>query len=411
MLLFYAVFDGIISYITPVAIKNAGYTNTMLGIILGFSSLAGAVFDFLLSKYLPSSHFRRIFFLMFISCSLLPLLIFTAKSFWVFMLAMAIWGLYYDLSNFGTLDFVSRKFNGNINSVSFYLMNAFMQSGYLVFFVLFGLGSVLVLDRQMLVPLYLALGVSFLFYLLVLYFNKKDKTEFIPEYTFKSLGFFFEGKLWMKVSGILFPLLIVTVLINIYDSIFWTLGPLLAGNMSELQKVSDKLTAELLNGNINTPLLFNYSGVLFYMFLALIVTLVLLPMKKMFDKKKKAFILFLAGSLSISVLFFIRDNILMLFGIFFASGFFGLAVPILDGAYADYIDEMSAVEKEIEGLRDFFTNLGYVIGPVAAGVLADRFGYISTFSLVGMFCAFITFILIILTSKRIRGLHSATQPL
>ena len=66
MILLFAVFDGMTSYITPLLITEKGISKTAMGFILGSSSLAGALFDFFLAKVLKNPHFRRVFLMMFV---------------------------------------------------------------------------------------------------------------------------------------------------------------------------------------------------------------------------------------------------------------------------------------------------------------------------------------------------------
>src|SRR6185369_1846310 len=97
MLFFWTMFDGVVSYITPLTLSQHAFSNTMVGVILGTSSIAGAAFDFFLCKFLSSTHFRRVYLFMFALCALYPLILFHANAVWLFIFAMAIWGFYYDL--------------------------------------------------------------------------------------------------------------------------------------------------------------------------------------------------------------------------------------------------------------------------------------------------------------------------
>ncbi len=103
MMLFWALFDGLVSYVTPIIITEGGLSKTMMGIIIGSSSVAGAVFDFVMCKIFKNTFYRRVFFVMFAICFLHPLLLMQAKTFAIYLVAMALWGVYYDLRNFGTL--------------------------------------------------------------------------------------------------------------------------------------------------------------------------------------------------------------------------------------------------------------------------------------------------------------------
>src|SRR5476651_1631208 len=88
MLFFWSLFDGIGSYIAPLAITDDGLSKTMLGLVIGSSSFFGAIFDFLMSKYLRNTHFRRIYLLMFALCFTYPLILWHAKTIWIFLIAM-----------------------------------------------------------------------------------------------------------------------------------------------------------------------------------------------------------------------------------------------------------------------------------------------------------------------------------
>lgn len=89
MLFFWAMFDGILGYLVPLVITQAGFSDTVMGIIFGSSSIVGGVFDFLLSKFLNNTHFRRLYLAMLAICALYPLILWQAKGIWMFLLAMA----------------------------------------------------------------------------------------------------------------------------------------------------------------------------------------------------------------------------------------------------------------------------------------------------------------------------------
>lgn len=88
--------------------------------------------------------------------------------------------------------------------------------------------------------------------------------------------------------------------------------------------------------------------------------------------------------------------------VFVSSIFISLSSPSINGAYADYIEETKSADKEIEGLQDFFTNLGFIIGPIMAGGLFDLIGGSAAFSVLGILGAIAAIILIIVTPKHIK---------
>ena len=132
MLFFWALNDGIVTYITPLIIAQRGFSETTLGIIIGSSSIAGAIFDFFLSRYLRNTHFRRVYFFMFMLSACMPLLLFKATTTIMFLIAMALWGFYYDLQNFGNFDFVGRKSAKEEHSSHFGVITLFKAIGYML---------------------------------------------------------------------------------------------------------------------------------------------------------------------------------------------------------------------------------------------------------------------------------------
>jgi len=382
MLFFWTLFDGTVSYITPLKISQAGFSDTLLGLIIGFSSIAGGTFDFLLSKFLTNTHFRRVYLLMFAVCFIYPLILWQAKEVWLFLIAMALWGLYYDLDNFASYDFVGRKFSEEEHSSSFGLMSIFKELGYTISPLIagFALGAAAIVDWKPILLMFVFLTISFSFYVLLKNITAKATHDYMEKVTYKPLNFLREISVWKKVGSILLPPLVIIMFYNVFDSFFWTLGPLLAESFKQLHPFNGLfLTAYTLP--------FLITG-----FLVGMVT-------KKLGKKRTAFLGFLVGSLTLSLFYFLHSPLFILGDILVASFFVGFTIPAINGAFADYISESSAVEREIEALSDFFTNAGYVVGPILAGFLADRVGGAVTFSILGIIGAVVAVILLIVTPR------------
>lgn len=383
MLFFWTLFDGSVSYLSPLAIKQAGFSDTMLGLIIGSSSITGATFDFALSKFLKNTHFRRVYLVMFGLCFLFPLILLEAKTIWLFLLAMAVWGLYFDLVNFGTFDFVGRKIEAEEHAQSFGIVNVFKSLGYLLAPLLAGLalGASSLVDWRPIGLMTIFLLISFCFYLL-LASTTKQKKELIGNSFFPKIHVLSEISLWKQIGKILLPVLLLSLFFNIFDSFFWTIGPLVAENYKNLHPF---------NGLFLTA----------YELPALMVGWFVGNVTKKYGKKRTAFLGFLIGSLLISIFSLLHNLFFILIDVFVASLFVGFTIPALEGAYADYISETGKVEKEITALTDFFTNIGYIIGPIAAGLLADHVGNAQAFSLLGITCALVALILLKITPRKI----------
>ncbi|MDE2588262.1 MAG: MFS transporter, partial [Patescibacteria group bacterium] len=103
----------------------------------------------------------------------------------------------------------------------------------------------------------------------------------------------------------------------------------------------------------------------------------------------------------LSMFMFLHNLFSIMLCVFGAGLFVNISLPALEGAYADYISETGRVEKEIEAVIDFFTNIGFIVGPMLAGILADLFGNATAFSLLGIIAAWLAFFLLRVTPKHI----------
>lgn len=76
-------------------------------------------------------------------------------------------------------------------------------------------------------------------------------------------------------------------------------------------------------------------------------------------------------------------------------------MPSVNGIYADFINESPHLEKEIEGIGDFSSNIGYIVGPITAGFVADFFGDFNVFVFLGICGIIFAGILFIISPKSI----------
>ncbi len=385
MILFWAIFDGIVSYITPIVItEDGGLSKTTMGFIIGSSSVAGAIFDFLLSKYLPTTHFRRIYLLMFGLCFAHLFILWQANMIWIYLAAMATWGFYYDLVTFGNFDFVSRETPKEEHSSSFGVLNVFKALGYFLAPLIAGFVITEVVDFKPFLLAMTFLSIGLLFYFTLMRITRKRESDIPEQRVHKRVNALAEIGIWRKIGKVIFPALILIMFLNIFEAFFWTIGPLFSEDGSE---------------GLNT-----FGGLLLaaHGLPALIVGWFVGDITRKFGKKKTAFFAYLFGSLIITLFAFVQNQNFLLLITFAASVLTALAWPSIYGAISDYISEDKIYDKEIEGIADFFTNLGYVVGPIAAGILADHLGNSQAFTVLGVMGSVVALILIKTSLKEVR---------
>jgi MFS family permease len=389
MLFFFAIFDGIFSFITPIYIVQKGISEGMMGIIIGTSSIAGLIFDVLLCRVLRDVRYRTIYVLLFIICLIYPLILWASSTAFLFIIAMVLWGVYYDLLGIGNLDFVSHTSSKKEYSDNFGVLNVFFTLGYLVAPLITGFLIIEFVDYKPFLAafVFLILALASFIVLMIIYRNGKHYHEKVKQ--INTGGIIKELTLWRKIGNFILPVLIVSFMLNIIDAIYWTIGPLLSESMTFLGDLGGLF-------------------MMVYIFPPLIVGWFVGRVTARLGKKRTAFISMFIGSVFL-VLFFIFDTPVLLVLLSFLSSFCtSFTSPAIAGAYADYINENPQLEKEISAMHDSFVNIGYIIGPVIAGFSGQYLGYINTFALLGVLGVIMTLILIKVTPKQI-NIHINTR--
>lgn len=382
----WTLFEAILAYITPIAVLDRGFTPIQMGLIMGCSSIFGAFFDFVLSKFLRNTTYRRLFLFMFLACAVYPLLLWKAETMTFYWIAMAAAGLFYDLKTFGTYDFVERYPLDNERSSTFGFLDIFRMLAYLVAPILAGSLALREADFAPYGISIMFLAVAFVLYLVLLTTTKKKLgrppvAEHPPER--KPVSLPREFKLWEKITVSILPILLFMILANIFDSTFWTIGPVF----------SEKFP--------NFP---DFGGLFMTIYMAstLITGFFVGKITKRFGQKKTAFASFTLGAILVATFGFIQSPWVILAILAVASLISSLAWPASSGALSDYMAESPKFDREIAGISDFTVNIGYFVGPILAGIIMEFFGTGYTFTIVGITCAIGGALLYIFTPKSIK---------
>jgi Na+/melibiose symporter-like transporter len=382
MVFFFVIFDGILMYLAPIVITGAGISDSTMGLIIGSSSIAGMLFDFFLCRFLKQTHFRRIFFLMFILAVAFPIFLFGGKTVAIYLAAMAVWGFYYDFFNIGTIDFVERTGEPQRQVSDFGVLSFFQGSGYLLAPFL---GSLLLLflhpGPKMLLAVAVPITVAFIFYLVIVLRPIAERSEYEGVVRKSPLSFFKEMGLWKKVWSVLFSVLLLTLLLNMVDAAIWTFGPIFSEYI----------------GNAN-----GFSGGTFmtsYALPPLIVGWIVGIIARRFGNAHTAEWVIAAGSFIIILIGFVSSPIPLVALIFAVSFFFSIGWPTISAVYTEYIEKNAERRKEIETLQDMFTNLGDVAGPIAGGYMAQYLGFAHSFIALGIFGMAAAIILFFITPR------------
>lgn len=382
MIFFFIVFDGVLMYLTPIIITDAGITESTMGIIIGSSSIVGMLFDYFLYRMVKTIHYRRIFLVMFGLALLFPLFLLGGNTVIFFLLAMAAWGIYYDLYNIGVFDVVERTTGPEDHPAGFGVLRSFDGLGYLVAPLLASIILVF-LDPgpTMFFVILVPLLISFVIFLNIIVYPLPERSKF--DRFKESALVFFERIIFRKEACLpLFPLL-VTFFVNLVDNAVWTFGPLFSEKM----------------GNVND--IFGGTFMLAFALPPILVGWLIGGIVKRFGNGY-----IVQGSIAMSSIFFIlvglsSSPILVAVLIFLASFFLAIGIPSVNSFYTNYINKATDHRKETETIQDFFTNVGATTGPVIGGYMAEYFGLSHAFVALGVLGLVVSmFIFISMSTER-----------
>lgn len=381
MIFFFMLFDGIISYLIPLVIFEHGFSKTLVGIIIGTAAISGAFFDFVIYKIFKNSFYRRLFIIMFAVSFIYIFTLWTANSMLLFIAAMVMWGFYFDLKNFGTIDFVSRYSPKKELTTNFGILQIFQSIGYLLAPLIAGFVIIETVGWQPFVIATVFLSIA-VFFFVMLEFNAYKKKQYIPiKENSSKKTFFQELIIWKKVGKLILPALFLAFIFAIFDAFFLTIGPMLA----------ETLPLEPFDG------LFMFA----YFLPPLIISGLIGGITKKFGEKKIVLFGLLIGASILSTMTFFKNPLLIILIVFLSSCFICVITPVIQSIYAKCIHESPKVKKEVQELGDFFGNFGYFLGPIAAGIIADKIGNSAAFSVLGLMGIIFAILLFIFIPKKL----------
>ncbi len=374
---FWQIFDGIITYFTPIIIIQRGFSTAAMGLIIGSSSIFGAFLDFILAKILKGSNYLRIFLIVLGISFFYPLTLWYSQNIFLYLLAMFIWGLYWDLYRFVSFDFVAHNSSPEDNCFHFSFISLFRSVALLLAPLIAGL---LVVDQvefgSILIPS-LFLILASVFYTILLSLSPRQHTHSQSIHTHRhSFSWLREFKLLISLSSHILPIFLMNIILVTFDSSFWTLAPLLGPQFPG----------------------FNDFGGLFmaaYMLPGLFNSLVIEKLVDRFGKLNVSFLSFIISGVFLIPLFLLKTPTLILLFVFLASIINSSAWTAVSGVFADLIESHPSRKKEYESLYDLSVNVGFIIGPILSGFLALSsnlilsISQISTFAVVSALMVFI----------------------
>lgn len=379
------------SYVSPIFIESQVNSAFIMGLIFSFSSVVGIICDVLFPKLFTNQ--PHYFFLKatLLSAVIFPLVyLLFPNHILTFLIAMGVWGVYYELNLFSSFHFVHTYTDITNHSKTWNIISAIQSSAYAI-------APIVAVEL-----LTFGFTINFLFVcfllgiavILALLFRKKivKKDVEISLHKPQKKSWTTEFKIWHILLPKVWHLLLLQIALTAIDAGFWTIGTLLSQEMSMQHKFGGFLITAYIAPAILVGFIFGKITIISH-------------------KKKLALITSaIAGGLFAT--YYFLESVLLLIGITaIASIFTGIAVPQLRAVFEDYISRLKDKNNEMIGLQGSSSSLAYVIGPIIATFLASVTGYKSAFSILGVILAVIALGLLFIIPKKIKMPQSELEAL
>lgn len=382
------------SYVAPVVINSYVSSETIMGLIIAFSSIVGISCDILFTRF-----FRRKPFTFFLGLTLLAALLFPLTMSLlppiipVFLLATGIWGIYYEAIMYSNYIFVAQTSTVNKHESAWAQLNLTRAAAWtiapLVATSLMIQGSDPVYQM---VILLLFLGSMLTIVAKKYWIKKENKTTHANNVRKPNPNFYYQLRIWKILTKKVWPLLLFLFVMLIIDATFWTIGTVMAETMKE-----DSVWGGLLLSAYMLPSLL-FSGLA-------------IPLAKPFGKKKIALILGIGAGLSLATMALTSNPALIVGGVFVTASFMAVIWPEISATFENYVVRLHEHSLDMIGLNASTSSMAYILGPILAGLGAALLGYRLTFAVLGILLATLSVTLLFVVPRKIKMPQKAISQL
>ncbi|HKC05126.1 MAG TPA: MFS transporter [Patescibacteria group bacterium] len=372
--------DGIISFWAPVQIQSVLGSPTVMGLIISFQSVVGFIADLVFPTMLRSARARGLVFWGIMTSGFTSFFL-VNSIFWpyvaIFLITMALWGIYYELISFANYQFMGSAVPLNMRSSAWAIAGIFVNLAYFLGPLL---AAYLLFKGYVITE---AAVIGFLVAALVLLLVTEKSHENNVSVDLVEINPATELKHWFTLSKHVWPAIVISLLLGAIDSTFWTTGAVW----------TEQLAKQSFWGGLFLPI---------YQFPA-IVTGFLVARWGIYKGKKilSEKMLIVAGFFLIGLSFsgVVAWQLSM---VFLSSIAISISYPLIEGVYSDIVARMGKEKKEMIGLTSSVVNISYVVWPPIAGLITTRVGERMTFGVVGAITVVTAIILIFVTPKKLR---------
>lgn len=372
--------DAVVSFWAPNLIQDALGDPVKMGLVISFQSVVGLGADLVFPNLLKTATVKKLIILaivmslatsvsLFVS-SLKPMMLF-------FLISMTIWGLYYELENFGTYQFVDNVVPPETRSGVWGVMSSFRTLAYFLGPLV---GTWLIIRGNIPTAIF---TISLLVLALIVFTLKSNMQDRPLEPEIDHIRPVQELKYWSTLLIHVWPIVLMTLLAGFIDATFWTTGAVF----------TEKLARQTTMGGLFLP---------FYQLPSLFIGIVVVRWKVRDGKKRLSQKFLLLAGLFLSLIFLNNSISWLLLMVLTSSIALGLSYPFLDGVYSDIMSRLGKERKHMIGFTGSIVNISYIIWPPIAGLMTKVGNERTTFVYMGILTMVISIILLIVTPKKLK---------
>lgn len=379
ILFFIFLADAILSFWVPTYVEGV-YGPVLMGMILGFSSIIGLAADLIFPQILRGTTVKRLLFLGIVASLVFSLLLLNAAIapiIAILLLAMAVWGIYYEFLGFAEQQFVADSTPLKLHSSVWGVLNVIRSVAYFLGPIVAGFtltsGNIPTVTTAIIFGS-ISLGILFV---TARHHQRRVQIEIHKVSLFGEIGH------WVVLFKRVWGVVAMSLLLGLVDATFWTTGAVFTEKLSQIS----------FWGKFFLPA---------YMLPPLFIGFMVARMKIVGGKKRLAAKFLIATGFCLTALIISDSMPFLILMVFMSSVMASVSYPLIDGVYSDVVARMGRERQHLIGLSRSAISLAYVIGPMMAGFVTSWIGERYTFVYLGISIATIATILLFAMPKKIK---------
>jgi len=386
--------DNILSFIVPIAINDVVSSSFLLGVIMGFSSLAGLFSDYLFPSIFKRIQWRTKFVIAMIMALFFPIISALGMIYsliWIFVILCILWGVYYELLIFSEEAFIDEEEDKNNYSTGWSILLSLNVVTNIIGPVV---GSALILFPIWNYTFILVGLVAIALIYTLLMFNDEDNFISLSTTSGKKkrlsilTNLFNEFPIWKEFLHEMAPLLVLGFMMYWVDMTMFVLG-----GVYGIKLVGDNGMEWIIIVLYNLPTVF--------------ITLFLL--RNHIYKKKKLYAtisLLLTGISFMLIIFLPSNSLLILIPIFLASLGMAFMFPFVKASISDIARRSGNNKDNVMGVYNAVGSLACIISPIVMGLVADIYGFSFMFFIMGIVSIIVAILLLFIMPRKILLNHA-----